>query len=89
MELDSNPSSDDSKGTIIDPTIYDPLFVVLLTSQVLKTATPVSPLSWVSFFRTNAVSLLFRCLSSKDKVMRQIATTQLGTLYGIMKVREF
>jgi nucleolar pre-ribosomal-associated protein 1 len=68
--------------------IYDPIFVILLLGQVVSSCPPSSALSWVQLFRTNAVSLVIRCLSSKDSSLRKLAFVQLGALYKLMQVRK-
>ena len=77
----------DSDEAITDSSVYDPVFVMLLCAQTLQTSPPTSALSWVSFFRTNAISLTFRCLSCRDAEMRELALKISGCLYELMQVR--
>lgn len=78
---------DNAKDYPSDATLYDPVFALLLCAQVLRTTPPTTALSWVTFFRTNIISLAFRCLSSRDEELRGFALTLLGELYEMVKVR--
>ncbi|KZV73620.1 hypothetical protein PENSPDRAFT_627099 [Peniophora sp. CONT] len=60
--------------------VYEPRFVVSLLAQALAGEMPRSVLEWVAFFRTNAVSLAVRCLSSEDADLRRLALGCLATL---------
>jgi nucleolar pre-ribosomal-associated protein 1 len=69
-----------------DAEIYDPVFVALLFAQMLTEAPPNTALSWVELFRTNVVSLLIRCLSSRDHALRDCALDQLAHLSRCLQV---
>ncbi|KIJ58488.1 hypothetical protein HYDPIDRAFT_34133, partial [Hydnomerulius pinastri MD-312] len=61
-----------------DELMYDPLIVIVLSAQMLVECPPTSALGWVKVFRTNVVSLLIRCLSSKDSNIREAALYQIA-----------
>ena len=67
--------------------VYEPLFVISLLAQALVGEPPKSALDWVAFFRTNAVSVAVRCLSSENVELRQLATSCLATLRSRIDVR--
>ncbi|KAI5117575.1 hypothetical protein M0805_005637 [Coniferiporia weirii] len=71
-----------------DALVYDPVFVLLLFSQVLVDGPPQTALSWVSLYRTNAISLVIRCLSSADSAIRQLALSQLSILWKTMQTAD-
>ncbi|KAI5997091.1 ribosome 60S biogenesis N-terminal-domain-containing protein [Pisolithus albus] len=76
---------DDTKGVKESPNdehMYDPLLVIALSAQMLVESPPTAALAWVKLFRTNVVSLLIRCLSSKDVNMREAASCQLSMIFG-------
>lgn len=80
---------DVSEATVVDPTIYDPVFVILLFAQMLKDDKPTSALSWVQLFRTNVVSLIIRSLSARDEQLRELALAQTASLYKVLQVIVF
>jgi nucleolar pre-ribosomal-associated protein 1 len=65
---------------------YDPVFVMLLFACVLNEGSPSSAFDWVEVFRTNIVSLLIRCLSSKDSGVRDMALCQVAALWKNLEV---
>ncbi|KAI0030390.1 ribosome 60S biogenesis N-terminal-domain-containing protein [Vararia minispora EC-137] len=67
--------------------LYDPFFVLSLCAQMLVEFPPYSAAEWLSFFRTNVVSLIIRGLSSEDTPVRQIAAAQLSVLSTLLDVR--
>lgn len=71
-----------------DTMSYDPVFVLSLFSQVLIEDPPKTALTWVSTYRTNVVSLVIRCLSSRGTSIRQLSVTILGHLWSLMQVNE-
>ncbi|PCH37240.1 hypothetical protein WOLCODRAFT_140776 [Wolfiporia cocos MD-104 SS10] len=73
----------------VDGSLYDPVFVVSLFTQMLSKSEPKSALNWVQMFRTNIVSLLIRALSARDTQMRGMALAQLAALHRILQVTEF
>lgn len=86
IKLDFHGTGNSLEGSD-NASVYDPVFVMLLCAQVLQTSLPSSALSWVSFFRTNIISLTFRCLSCKDEDLRKLALSILGSLYDLLQVR--
>ncbi|KIK72179.1 hypothetical protein PAXRUDRAFT_29327, partial [Paxillus rubicundulus Ve08.2h10] len=54
------------KAGPMDGSIYDPLIAIVLSAQMFVECPPTAALGRVKVFRTNVVSLLIRCLSSKD-----------------------
>ena len=69
-----------------DAQLYDPVFVMLLFSQMLADQPPSSAFAWVELFRTNIISLFIRVLSSKDGQMRELALCQVVALWKQMEV---
>ncbi|KAF8838207.1 hypothetical protein BDN67DRAFT_955439 [Paxillus ammoniavirescens] len=69
------------KGGPVDGSMYDPLIVIVLSAQMLVEYPPTTALGWVKVFRTNVVSLLIRCLSSKDPNIREAALCQIARLW--------
>ncbi|KAH9887708.1 ribosome 60S biogenesis N-terminal-domain-containing protein [Cubamyces lactineus] len=65
--------------------LYDPVFVLLLFTQMLAGSAPSSALVWVQLFRTNVVSLLLRTLSAKDAQLRDVAWAQTAALYRALE----
>ncbi|KAH0839437.1 ribosome 60S biogenesis N-terminal-domain-containing protein [Lanmaoa asiatica] len=65
-----------------DDSMYDPLMVIVLSAQMLVECPPMTSLGWVKVFRSNVVSLLIRCLSSKDPNIRETALCQIASLWG-------
>ncbi|KAF8128177.1 ribosome 60S biogenesis N-terminal-domain-containing protein [Boletus edulis] len=63
-----------------DDSMYDPLMAIVLSAQMLVECPPTTPLGWVKVFRSNVVSLLIRCLSSKDPNIRETALCQIASL---------
>ncbi|KAF8122115.1 hypothetical protein EV363DRAFT_1301417 [Boletus edulis] len=63
-----------------DDLMYDPLMAIVLSAQMLVKCAPTTPLGWVKVFRSNIVSLLIRCLSSKDPNIRETALCQIANL---------
>lgn len=76
-DIDDVPSSE---------VMYDPVFVLLLFTQMMTDAVPSSALEWVQLFRTNVISLLLRALSAKDAQIREIAWAQIASLYRTLEV---
>ncbi|KAI6044064.1 ribosome 60S biogenesis N-terminal-domain-containing protein [Pisolithus marmoratus] len=75
---------DDEKEVKEDPNaeqMYDPLLVIAISAQMLAESPPTTALAWVKFFRTDVVSLLIRCLSSKDVNIREAASCQLAMIF--------
>lgn len=70
----------------LDSQLYDPVFVTLLFSQMLANDVPDSSFAWIELFRTNAVGLLIRSLSSKDEKIREIAITQIVGIWECLEV---
>ncbi|KAF8164735.1 ribosome 60S biogenesis N-terminal-domain-containing protein [Crassisporium funariophilum] len=64
-----------------DAPLYDPVFVMLLFSQMLADQPPASAFAWIELFRTNIISLFIRALSSKDGQMRELALCQVVALW--------
>lgn len=69
-----------------DNRLYDPVFILLLVSQVLVENSPQSARDWVRLYRANVVSLCIRCLSSVDSALRQLALLQLSLIWSLMPV---
>lgn len=70
-----------------DEHLYDPLFVLLLVAHIFASSLPSSAAEWVQLFRTNAISLVIRMLSSKEDVLRDVAMTQIAAISKASKVR--
>lgn len=70
-----------------DEHLYDPLFVLLLVAHIFASSLPSSAAEWVQLFRTNAISLVIRMLSSKEDVLRDVAMTQVAAISKESKVR--
>lgn len=68
--------------------IYDPLFVVLLFARMIDQNPPTHAMGWVELLRTNVVSVILRCLSSKSSELRDLALTQLAGLWKAMENNE-
>ena len=64
-----------------EDSMYDPLMVIVLCAQMLVECPPLTPLGWVKVFRSNVVSLLIRCLASKDPKIRETALCQIASLW--------
>ncbi|KIY73323.1 hypothetical protein CYLTODRAFT_485490 [Cylindrobasidium torrendii FP15055 ss-10] len=60
---------------------YDPVFVVLLASQMLAVCPPTSRFGWVELFRTNVVGVLIMALSAKDDELRLLSVTSIAALW--------
>ena len=71
---------------VADERVYDPVFVLLLFSQMLAGGAPTTALAWVQMFRTNVVSLLIRALSSHVGEVRALAMVQVAGLYAALQV---
>ena len=69
-----------------DDSMYDPLMVIVVSAQMLVQCLPTTPLGWVKVFRSNVVSLLIRCLSSKDANIRETALCQVASLWESVQV---
>ncbi|KAF8994562.1 ribosome 60S biogenesis N-terminal-domain-containing protein [Cyathus striatus] len=67
--------------TGLDSQLYDPVFVMLLFTQMLADGPPTGAFGWVELFRTNAVGLYIRALSSKDLTIREVALSQITALW--------
>ncbi|KAG6828136.1 hypothetical protein H0H92_009090 [Tricholoma furcatifolium] len=74
-----------TKATSHETQLYDPIFLMLLFSQVLAENAPESAFAWVEVFRTNIASLLIRTLSSKHDTIRDIALCQLAGLWQYLE----
>lgn len=61
--------------------VYDPIFVILLVSQMLAESPPESAFAWIEFFRTNIVGVLIRALSAKDDQVRELALCAISALW--------
>ncbi|KAH7927036.1 hypothetical protein BV22DRAFT_1103957 [Leucogyrophana mollusca] len=79
---------DDDCHAVIDDQVYDPLFVVSLVAQMLSETPPTSALAWVEVFRTNAISLLIRCLSAKDPNLREASLCQIAALWHYLQASD-
>lgn len=71
-----------------DDSMYDPLMAIALSAQMLVECAPTTPLGWVKVFRSNVVSLLIRCLSSKDPDIRETALCQIARLWESVQVSD-
>ncbi|KAI0075408.1 hypothetical protein K474DRAFT_1664265 [Panus rudis PR-1116 ss-1] len=71
-----------------DTNCYDPTYILLLVAQFLIGTPPSTALTWVQFFRSNAVSLLIRALSSHDTGMRKAAHAHLTGLYIMLQAAD-
>ncbi|KAF8271677.1 ribosome 60S biogenesis N-terminal-domain-containing protein [Lactarius quietus] len=69
----------------LDAHLYDPIFVVLLMAHVLGVQRPSSAVEWVRLFRTNAVSLLIRSLSSRNILLRKTCVCQISEVMDALK----
>ena len=69
-----------------DDSMYDPLMVIALCAQMLVECPPATPLGWVKVFRSNVVSLLIRCLSSKDPNIRETVHCQIASIWESVQV---
>lgn len=67
--------------------VYDPIFVILLVSQMLAESPPQSAFAWIEFFRTNIVGVLIRALSAKDDQVRELALCAISALWASIEVR--
>uniref|UniRef100_A0A8H8CE92 Nucleolar pre-ribosomal-associated protein 1 n=1 Tax=Psilocybe cubensis TaxID=181762 RepID=A0A8H8CE92_PSICU len=68
--------------------LYDPVFLMLLFSQVLSEEPPTSAFAWIELFRTNVASLFIRALSSKDVHIRDLALCQVVALWKHMQTAD-
>ncbi|KAF8959548.1 ribosome 60S biogenesis N-terminal-domain-containing protein [Flammula alnicola] len=68
--------------------LYDPVFLMLLFSQMLSDEPPTSAFGWIELFRTNVASLFIRTLSSKDGQMRDLALCQIIGLWKQMETAD-
>lgn len=75
-----------AKDGPVDDSMYDPLIAIVLSAQMLVECPPTTPLGWVKVFRTNIISLLIRCLSSKDPSIRETALCQIASLSESLQV---
>ncbi|KIJ58984.1 hypothetical protein HYDPIDRAFT_46996, partial [Hydnomerulius pinastri MD-312] len=75
----------DARQGPADELMYDPLIMIVLSAQMLVERPPVSALGWVKVFRTNIVSLLIRCLSSKDSNIREAVLHQIARYSGCIQ----
>lgn len=69
-----------------DVLLYDPIFLSLLFTHMLTENSPTSALAWVEVFRTNVVCVIIRALSSKDDQIRELALSQVATLWKQLEV---
>ncbi|KIJ29709.1 hypothetical protein M422DRAFT_188053, partial [Sphaerobolus stellatus SS14] len=60
--------------------LYDPLFLILLASQLLIEHKRMSTTEWVQVFRSNIFSLVVRGLTSRHEDFRKVAVNTLGGL---------
>ncbi len=70
----------------LDARLYDPIFVALLMAHVLDVQRPSSAVEWVRLFRTNAVSLLIRSLSSRNILLRNTCVCQISAIMDALEV---
>ena len=70
----------------LDAHLYDPIFVSLLMAHVLGVQRPSSAVEWVRLFRTNAVSLLVRSLSSRNILLRNTCVSQISEIMNALQV---
>lgn len=66
--------------------VYDPVFVILLVSQMLAESPPQSAFAWIEFFRTNVVGVLIRALSAKNDQVRELALCTISALWTSIEV---
>ncbi|KAF8185167.1 ribosome 60S biogenesis N-terminal-domain-containing protein [Pholiota molesta] len=81
----------DQSDRTIDSTeaaLYDPVFLMLLFSQMLADQSPMSAFGWIELFRTNVVSLFIRALSSKEGEIRDLAMCQIVGLWKLMETAD-
>jgi nucleolar pre-ribosomal-associated protein 1 len=83
----SDEQEDEQVG--LDEQVYDPLFVILLVGQMLSLRPPASSREWVQTFRSNAFSLLVRCLSAKDEKIREASLSLLARVWKWVEVCVF
>lgn len=79
----------DQSETIVDAegyVLYDPIFLMLMFSQIISDQPPSSAFGWIELFRTNVVSLFIRALSSRDGHIRDLALCQIVALWKHMEV---
>lgn len=69
----------------LEARIYDPVFIVLLMVHVLVVQRPSSAVEWVRLFRTNAVSLLIRSLSSRNILLRNTCVCQISAIVDALE----
>ncbi|KAH9007194.1 ribosome 60S biogenesis N-terminal-domain-containing protein [Lactarius hatsudake] len=69
----------------LDARLYDPIFVALLMAHVLDVQRPSSAVEWVRLFRTNAVSLLVRSLSSRNILLRNTCVCQISAIVDALE----
>lgn len=84
ISLQDQVTSDSSN--LADLQLYDPVFITLLFSHMLNENPPTSALAWVEVFRTNVVCVIIRALSSKDVQVRELALSQVATLWKQLEV---
>ncbi|EIW81785.1 hypothetical protein CONPUDRAFT_143472 [Coniophora puteana RWD-64-598 SS2] len=80
-EYEAKGDEEDMHGG--EPDVYDPVFVVALFARMLASHPPSTGMGWVEVFRTNAVSILVKCLSAKDAGLRSAA---LSGIVGVWKL---
>lgn len=69
-----------------DVRLYDPVFLMLLFSQMMAVRPPSSAYAWLELFKTNVVSLFIRALSAKDAELRELALCQIVALWRCLEV---
>ncbi|KAI9466647.1 ribosome 60S biogenesis N-terminal-domain-containing protein [Lactarius psammicola] len=69
----------------LDARLYDPIFVALLMAHVLGVQRPSFAVEWVRLFRTNAVSLLIRSLSSRNILLRNTCVCQISAIVDALE----
>lgn len=69
-----------------DKELYDPLYIILLFCYMLPEHPPASAVTWVQLFRSNAVCLVIRSLSSCSARMREAALSILTGIEISLKV---
>ncbi|KDR74243.1 hypothetical protein GALMADRAFT_250000 [Galerina marginata CBS 339.88] len=80
--LEDQPQND---TTAHEAVLYDPVFLMLLFSQMLSDQPPTSAFGWIELFRTNIVSLFVRALSSRDGQIRNLALCQVVGVWKQMQ----
>lgn len=69
--------------------IYDPIFVLATFGSFLADSDPLTGLSWIDLLRSNILSVVCCCLSSKCGDMRSLSATLLAQTYEQMLTADF